>query len=88
MSFLGREQFYNALKLVTVAQSGHELTQDIVRANLFGTKTSQIIASQISPPIIATPSPVMPSTSIIVPTIQLSVGAAQQYVPPGTNQFL
>lgn len=86
--FLGRAQFYNALKLVTVAQSGRELTQDIVRAALFGPAASQIPAPQISPPTAATPSPVLPSAGIRVPTIQPSVGAAQQYVPPGNNQFL
>lgn len=86
--FLGRAQFYNALKLVTVAQSGRELTPDIVRAALFGPAASQIPAPQIAPPTAATPSPVLPSTGIRGPTIQPGVRAAQQYVPPGNNQFL
>lgn len=86
--FLGRQQFYNALKLVTVAQSGRELTPDIVRAALFGPAASQIPAPQIAPPTAATPSPVLPSAGIRGPTIQPGVGAAQQYVPPANNQFL
>lgn len=47
--FLGRPEFYNALKLVTVAQSGHELTVDIVKSALFGPAATKIPAPQISP---------------------------------------
>lgn len=47
--FLGRPEFYNALKLVTVAQSGHELTADIVKAALFGPAATKIPAPQINP---------------------------------------
>ncbi|KAJ0969075.1 hypothetical protein J5N97_021952 [Dioscorea zingiberensis] len=47
--FLGRTEFYNALRLVTVAQSGRELTPDIVKAALFGPAAAKIPAPQINP---------------------------------------
>uniref|UniRef100_A0A804PDS2 Calcium-binding EF hand family protein n=1 Tax=Zea mays TaxID=4577 RepID=A0A804PDS2_MAIZE len=46
--FLGREDFFNALKLVTVAQSGRELTPDIVRSALFGPAAAKIPAPRIN----------------------------------------
>uniref|UniRef100_A0A803LFR8 Nudix hydrolase domain-containing protein n=1 Tax=Chenopodium quinoa TaxID=63459 RepID=A0A803LFR8_CHEQI len=36
VGFLGRQKFYNALKLVTVAQTKRELTPEIVRSTLHG----------------------------------------------------
>ncbi|KAJ7534410.1 hypothetical protein O6H91_13G093300 [Diphasiastrum complanatum] len=45
--FLSRAEFYNALKLVTVAQSGRELTPEIVKAALVGPASSQIPAPRI-----------------------------------------
>nr|GEU50408.1 epidermal growth factor receptor substrate 15-like 1 [Tanacetum cinerariifolium] len=47
--FLGRQEFFNALKLVTVAQSKRELTPDIVKAALYGPASSKIPAPQINP---------------------------------------
>ncbi|KAJ0966763.1 hypothetical protein J5N97_023680 [Dioscorea zingiberensis] len=47
--FLGRPEFYNALRLVTVAQSGRELTPDIVKAALYGPAAAKIPAPQINP---------------------------------------
>ncbi|XP_010266212.1 PREDICTED: actin cytoskeleton-regulatory complex protein PAN1 [Nelumbo nucifera] len=46
--FLGRAEFYNALKLVTVAQSKRELTPDIVKAALYGPAAAKIPAPQIN----------------------------------------
>lgn len=46
--FLGRAEFYNALKLVTVAQSKRELTPEIVKAALYGPAASKIPAPQIN----------------------------------------
>ncbi|CAA2989507.1 epidermal growth factor receptor substrate 15-like 1 isoform X1 [Olea europaea subsp. europaea] len=45
--FLGRAEFYNALKLVTVAQSKRELTADLVKAALYGPASAKIPAPQI-----------------------------------------
>ncbi|GKG42562.1 epidermal growth factor receptor substrate 15-like protein 1, partial [Tanacetum coccineum] len=42
--FLGRQEFFNSLKLVTVAQSKRELTPDIVKAALYGPASSKIPA--------------------------------------------
>ncbi|GAV81555.1 efhand_3 domain-containing protein/EF_hand_3 domain-containing protein [Cephalotus follicularis] len=53
--FLGRTDFYNALKLVTVAQSKRELTPDMVKAALYGPISAKIPAPQIN--LAATPAP-------------------------------
>ncbi|KAK9286549.1 hypothetical protein L1049_014948 [Liquidambar formosana] len=47
IGFLGRAEFYNALKLVTVAQSKRDLTPDIVKAALYGPASAKIPAPQI-----------------------------------------
>ncbi|CAM0908559.1 unnamed protein product [Alopecurus aequalis] len=54
--FLGREDFYNSLKLVTVAQSGRQLTPDIVKSALFGPAAAKIPAPRINIPT-AAPQP-------------------------------
>lgn len=46
--YLGRSEFYNYLKLVTVAQSRRDLTPEIVRAALYGPNSAQIPAPQIN----------------------------------------
>lgn len=53
--FLGRAEFFNALKLVTVAQNKRELTPDIVKAALFGPASAKIPAPQIN--LAAVPAP-------------------------------
>ncbi|BAF20558.1 uncharacterized calcium-binding protein C800.10c [Oryza sativa Japonica Group] len=64
--FLGREDFYNALRLVTVAQSGRELTPDIVRSALYGPAAAKIPAPRIN---VSTPLPNATSvTSPLQPT--------------------
>uniref|UniRef100_A0A453TBZ3 Calcium-binding protein n=1 Tax=Aegilops tauschii subsp. strangulata TaxID=200361 RepID=A0A453TBZ3_AEGTS len=51
--FLGREDFFNSLKLVTVAQSGRQLTPDIVKSALFGPAAAKIPAPRINIPTAA-----------------------------------
>uniref|UniRef100_A0A1J3DLJ4 Actin cytoskeleton-regulatory complex protein PAN1 n=1 Tax=Noccaea caerulescens TaxID=107243 RepID=A0A1J3DLJ4_NOCCA len=53
--FLGRAEFYNALKLVTVAQSRRELTPEIVKAAIYSPASANIPAPKIN--LAATPSP-------------------------------
>nr|KYP64867.1 putative calcium-binding protein C800.10c family [Cajanus cajan] len=53
--FLGRAEFFNALRLVTVAQSKRDLTPDIVKAALFGPAAAKIPAPQIN--LAAIPQP-------------------------------
>ncbi|XP_010537368.1 PREDICTED: epidermal growth factor receptor substrate 15-like 1 [Tarenaya hassleriana] len=53
--YLGRGEFYNALKLVTVAQSKRELTPEIVKAALYSPASANIPAPKIN--LAATPSP-------------------------------
>ncbi|CAL9776462.1 unnamed protein product [Musa acuminata subsp. burmannicoides] len=49
IGFLGRPEFYNALKLVTVAQSGRQLTPEIVKSALYGPASAKIPAPKINP---------------------------------------
>ncbi|XP_013666543.2 epidermal growth factor receptor substrate 15-like 1 [Brassica napus] len=62
--YLGRAEFYNALKLVTVAQSRRELTPEIVKAAIYSPASANIPAPKIN--LAATPSPqprgVVPAT--------------------------
>ncbi|XP_050215165.1 uncharacterized protein LOC126666204 isoform X3 [Mercurialis annua] len=64
--FLGRPEFYNFLKLATVAQSKRELTPDIVKAALYGPAAAKIPPPKINLP--ATPmqqvNPRPPATQI------------------------
>ncbi|KAK1410531.1 hypothetical protein QVD17_37068 [Tagetes erecta] len=53
--YLGRAEFYNYLKLVTVAQSRKDLTPEIVRAALYGPNSAQIPAPQINLGALAVP---------------------------------
>lgn len=66
--FLGRQEFYNALKLVTVAQSKRDLTPDMVKAALYGPASAKIPAPKIN--LAATPAPqVISSPSAPVPQV-------------------
>ncbi|XP_057958707.1 uncharacterized protein LOC131151482 [Malania oleifera] len=77
IGFLGRAEFYNALKLVTVAQSKRELTPDIVKAALYGPAAAKIPAPKIN--LVATPAP-QSTSNVAAPVTQLG-GAA-----PATSQ--
>ncbi|XP_030446776.1 uncharacterized protein LOC115669790 [Syzygium oleosum] len=66
--FLGRAEFYNALKLVTVAQSKRELTADIVKAALYGPAAAKIPPPQIN--LAAIPAP-HASTMAVAATPQM-----------------
>ncbi|KAI3747654.1 hypothetical protein L6452_10216 [Arctium lappa] len=46
--YLGRAEFYIALKLVTVAQSKRDLTSDVVKRALYGPASTKIPAPQIN----------------------------------------
>jgi epidermal growth factor receptor substrate 15 len=92
--FLGRAEFYNALKLVTVAQSKRDLTPEIVKAALYGPASAQIPAPQIN--LTATPAPQF-NSSVAAPTPQVravtpmssqNLGFSGPKVPPnaGVNQ--
>ncbi|EOX90642.1 Calcium-binding EF hand family protein, putative isoform 2 [Theobroma cacao] len=67
LGYLGRQEFYNALKLVTVAQSKRELTPDMVKAALYGPASARIPAPQIN--LAATPTP---QSRVATPTPQSS----------------
>lgn len=82
--FLSRQEFYNALKLVTVAQTGRDLTPELVKAALKGPA-----ASQIPPPRINAPPP-PPTNFGLTPRAQTPPTAQQgnyghQFSAPGFN---
>ncbi|XP_021745168.1 epidermal growth factor receptor substrate 15-like [Chenopodium quinoa] len=101
--FLGRQEFYNALKLVTVAQTKRELTPEIVRSALHGPASARIPPPQINLPPAATPqaSPVPSSPAMSMgsgmPTASQNLGyrgplppnqnMQQQYFPSPGNQL-
>lgn len=73
--FLGRPEFYNYLRLVTVAQSGRELTPDIVKAAL-GPAAAQIPAPKIN--LVSAPSAqVNPMVTAIAQTNTMPRPSAQ-----------
>ncbi|XP_030478678.1 uncharacterized protein LOC115695742 isoform X2 [Cannabis sativa] len=55
--FLGRPEFYNALRLVTVAQSKRDLTLEIVKAALFGSAAAKIPPPKINLPAASASQP-------------------------------
>lgn len=77
--FLGRQEFYNALKLVTVAQSKRDLTPDIVKAALYGPASAKIPPPQINlsalPP--SQPNPMAPRPPTQQPGIANSIPPSQ-----------
>ncbi|KAJ3681974.1 hypothetical protein LUZ60_014547 [Juncus effusus] len=81
--FLGRPEFFNALRLVTVAQGGHELKPDIVNSALYGPAAAKIPPPKINS--VAAPtaqaSPAVPQQQIQQPSPQMGQGAlnAGQY---------
>ncbi|KAG7975649.1 hypothetical protein I3843_06G109800 [Carya illinoinensis] len=64
--FLGRTEFYNALKLVTVAQSKRDLTPEIVKAALYGPASTKIPAPHIH--FTAMPAPQVNSSAAATTT--------------------
>ncbi|WZZ10860.1 hypothetical protein YC2023_096781 [Brassica napus] len=61
--FLGRQDFYNSLRLVTVAQSKRDLTPEIVNAALNTPAAAKIPAPRINLSAIPAPQPNPPATT-------------------------
>ncbi|KAL8125426.1 uncharacterized protein LOC141720441 [Apium graveolens] len=80
--FLGRAEFYNALKLVTVAQSKRDLTPDIVKAALYGPASAKIPAPQINLAVLPMPQPNIRAGT---PSQQFSGTAPVTYQNTGTR---
>ncbi|KAK1406680.1 hypothetical protein QVD17_42202 [Tagetes erecta] len=83
--FLGRQEFYNALKLVTVAQSKRELTADIVKAALYGPASAKIPAPQINLTALASaqPNPIAQRPPTQQPGVVNSMGPLPPTQQPG-----
>lgn len=69
--FLGRAEFFNALRLVTVAQSGRELSKEIVKAALEGPAAAKIPPPRIHS--VPTSAPSMNPTSNARPLMNSSL---------------
>ncbi|KQK23831.1 epidermal growth factor receptor substrate 15 [Brachypodium distachyon] len=86
--FLGRPEFFNALRLVTVAQSGRQLTPDIVQSALYGPAAARIpppkIAMGPSPPQVGEAGAPRPQGNAAMTPAPGQVGAAQQMNPAAT----
>ncbi|KAJ0703618.1 putative EH domain, EF-hand domain, EF-hand domain pair, EF-Hand 1, calcium-binding protein [Helianthus annuus] len=70
--YLGRSEFYNYLKLVTVAQSRRDLTPEMVKNALYGPNSAQIPAPQINLGALAVPQ----SNLNMGPPVQRTPGSA------------
>nr|XP_043631734.1 actin cytoskeleton-regulatory complex protein pan1 [Erigeron canadensis] len=81
--FLGRQEFYNALKLVTVAQSKRDLTPDIVKAALYGPASAKIPAPQIN---LAALPPAQPNSTAPRPSTQQPGVVSSMAQRPPTQQ--
>ncbi|KAG8502988.1 hypothetical protein CXB51_001005 [Gossypium anomalum] len=87
--FLSKQDFFNALKLVTVAQR-RELTPDIVKAALYGPAAAKIPAPQINLPATSAPQmgaavpPSSPSVGFRGPGVP-NAGMSQQHFPSQQN---
>jgi len=90
--FLGRPEFFNALRLVTVAQSKRDLTPDIVKAALYGPAAAKIPPPQINlqataaAPQMAAASPV-PQMGSAAPTTSQGFGFRGPGVPTAAPQM-
>ncbi|XP_062081529.1 uncharacterized protein LOC133787405 [Humulus lupulus] len=93
--FLGRAEFYNALKLITVAQK-RELTPDIVKAALYGPAAAKIPPPQINLAVTPQPHPgSAPSASTtptqsnaVTPALSPNTGFGGPQVNVSVNQHL
>ncbi|XP_034905500.1 uncharacterized protein [Populus alba] len=91
--FLGRPEFFNALRLVTVAQSKRDLTPDIVKAALYGPAAAKIPPPQINlqataaAPQMAAASPV-PQMGSAAPTKSQGFGFRGPGVPTAAPQMV
>ncbi|XP_071731151.1 uncharacterized protein [Rutidosis leptorrhynchoides] len=72
IGYLGRAEFYNYLKLVTVAQSKRDLTPDMVKAALYGRASAKI------------PPPKINLEALPAPRSNLNVGPPTQYPQTGS----
>ncbi|KAK6922497.1 EH domain [Dillenia turbinata] len=86
IGFLGRAEFYNALKLVTVAQSKRELTPDLVKKALYGPAAAKIPAPQIN--FVAPHAPQHHAIAVAPPQLGSLVTAASHTVGPRGPQVL
>lgn len=89
--FLGRAEFYNALRLVTVAQSKRDLTPEIVKAALYGPAASKIPAPQINftgapaPQFSSAPAVTSTPGGAVTPTSSQNLGLRGPQVPSNVN---
>lgn len=89
--FLGRAEFYNALKLVTVAQKKRELTPEIVKAALYSPAAAKIPAPQINLAGVPAQQPntstqaAAPQAGVVASSTPQSLGFGGSQAPLGIN---
>ncbi|KAM1797658.1 hypothetical protein ACFX12_031814 [Malus domestica] len=89
--FVGRAEFYNALRIVTVAQSKRELTPEMVKEALYGPAAAKIHAPKINRA--ATPVPQFNSAAaapdfqggVVTLTSSRNLGFRGPQLPPQHN---
>ncbi|KFK44188.1 hypothetical protein AALP_AA1G226100 [Arabis alpina] len=91
--FLGREDFFNSLRLVTVAQSKRDLTPEIVNAALNTPAAAKIPPPKINLSAIPAPQP-NPAATTVGPVSSIrgpgapNANVNQHYFPPQQNQLV
>ncbi|KAJ6731194.1 EH DOMAIN [Salix viminalis] len=91
--FLGRPEFFNALRLVTVAQSKRDLTPDIVKAALYGPAAAKIPPPQINLQATAAAPQMAAASSAtqmgsVAPTVSQGFGFRGPGVPTAATQMV
>lgn len=81
--FLGRPEFYNALRLVAVAQCKRELTPEIVKAALYGPAAAKIPPPKINLPV--NPAPYSSAESVASGT-QMALSALTPSPAPNATE--
>nr|KJB17466.1 hypothetical protein B456_003G001700 [Gossypium raimondii] len=85
LGYLGRQEFYNALKFVTVAQSKRDLTPDMINAALYGPASAKIPAPQIN--LATVPTPQSNLATLGTPGLG-NVGVNHQHLQSQQNQVM
>ncbi|KHG10454.1 RalBP1-associated Eps domain-containing 1 [Gossypium arboreum] len=85
LGYLGRQEFYNALKLDTVAQIKRDLTPDMINAALYGPASAKIPAPQIN--LATVPTPQSNLATLGTPGLG-NVGVNHQHLQSQQNQVM
>ncbi|TYJ47552.1 hypothetical protein E1A91_A02G198100v1 [Gossypium mustelinum] len=85
LGYLGRQEFYNALKLYTVAQIKRDLTPYMINTALYGPASAKIPAPQIN--LATVPTPQSNLATLGTPGLG-NVGVNHQHLQSQQNQVM